>query len=217
MNKWVIIFFIVAFNIIPIFGVIFYKWQPFDAFWFFWVETLIMAFFNCIRIIFSQNQTANNIYSNHPFQLNIIKGLKYLLIRFGIFLFYALFIIVFIGFLANNSENKMTVLTTLFFQNKFFNLGLVLSVISQSYYLIFYFFRTGTYVTARPDAYTALFDSRQLIMHLAVVLGTFGSIFLIKNTSFGNLSAVFIISLLCLGKCVAEIYTYKAAAEISYV
>ncbi len=217
MNKWVIIFFIVAFNMMPILGVIFYNWQPFDAFWFFWVETLIMAFFNCIRIIFSQHQDSVETFNNKPFQFNIVKGLKYLLIRFGIFLFYSLFIIIFIGFLANNSENKMSVLTTLVFQNKFFNLGLLISLISQCYYLIFYFFRNGAFVTANPNNYSSLFDSRQLIIHVAIVLGTFGSIFLIRNTAYGNYSAVFIISLLCIGKCVAEIYTYKATAEISYV
>lgn len=214
MNKWVIVFFIVAFNIIPIFGVLFYNWQPFEAFWFFWVETLIMAFFNCLRIIFSQNQSAMDAFSNQPLQLHFMKGIKYLLIRFGIFLFYAIFIIVFIGFLANNSDDKMTVLTTLVFRNQFFNLGLLISIVSQIYYLIFYFFRSGAYITSNPNNYTALFDTRQLIIHVAVVLGTFGSLFLIKNTAFGDYSGVFVISLLCIGKCVAELYYYKGAAVI---
>lgn len=213
MNKGVIVFFIIAFNIVPIVGVLFYNWQPFDAFWFFWLETLIMAFFNCLRIIFSQQRDAENLVPQ-ALSFNVGKGLKYLLIRIGIFLFYSLFIIVFIGFIANNSDNKGSVLNTLAFQNSFFNMGLLLSIISQSYYLIFYFFRNGTFLTAKPDSYAALFDIRQIVMHLAIVLGTFGSIFLIKYTSFGRFSGAFIISLLCICKCVAEIYNYKGTATV---
>ncbi|MCY7293652.1 MAG: DUF6498-containing protein [Ferruginibacter sp.] len=214
MKKPVVIFFIVAFNLVPIFGVVFYNWQPFEAFWFFWVETLIMAFFNGIRIVFSQNQQPATAHTGAPLVYHINKGVKYLLKRIGIFLFYSIFIIAFIGFVANNNADKGTVFTTLLFQNRFFNLSLLISIFSQGYYLIFYFFRNGAFFTARPDSYAALFDSRQLVMHFAVVLGAFGSIFLLKNTSFGNYSSAFIISLLCVCKCVAELFNYKTAAAI---
>jgi Family of unknown function (DUF6498) len=212
MNKPVAIFFIIAFNLVPIFGVAFYNWQPFEAFWFFWVETLIMAFFNAIRIVFSQGQNAAAVNTQQPLVYHAGKGIKYLFIRIGIFLFYSLFIIVFIGFVANNSTDKSTVLKTLLFQNKFFNLGLLISIFSQGYYLVFYFFRNGAFFTARPDSYAALFDSRQLVIHVAVVLGAFGGMFLAKNTSFGNYSSIFIISLLCICKCIAELLSYKSDA-----
>ena len=214
MKKPVVIFFIVAFNLVPIFGVVFYNWQPFEAFWFFWVETLIMALFNSIRIVFSQNQQPATVNTNAPLVYNINKGIKYLLKRICIFLFYSIFIIAFIGFVANNNADKGTVFTTLFFQNRFFNLSLLISIFSQSCYLIVYFFRNGAYFTTRPDSYAALFDSRQLVMHFAIVLGAFGSMFLLKNTSFGNYNNAFIISLLCVCKCLAELFNYKTAAAI---
>ena len=214
MKKPVVIFFIVAFNLVPVFGVVFYNWQPFEAFWFFWVETLIMALFNSIRIVFSQNQQAATVNTGAPLVYNINKGIKYLLKRICIFLFYSIFIIAFIGFVANNNADKGTVLTTLFFQNRFFNLSLLISIFSQACYLIFYFFRNGAFFTTRPDSYAALFDSRQLVMHFAIVLGALGSMFLLKNTSFGNYSNAFIISLLCVCKCVAELFNYKTAAAI---
>lgn len=209
MNKPVVIFFIVAFNLVPIFGVVFYNWQPFEAFWFFWLETLIMAFFNCIRIVFSQNQQPATVNTGSPLVYHISKGTRYLLIRIGIFLFYSIFIIAFVGFIANPNGDKGTVLSTLFFQNRFFNLSLLISIFSQSYYLIFYFFRNRAFVTSQPDSYTALFDSRQLVIHIAIVLGAFGSMYLVKNTSFGNYSSAFIISLLCICKCATEIFSYK--------
>ena len=214
MKKDVVIFFIVAFNLVPVVGVLFYNWQPFEAFWFFWVETLIMAFFNCIRIVFSQNQQPETVNTNSPLVYHFTQGIKYLLMRIGIFIFYSIFIITFIGFVANNNPDKLSVLTTLFFQNRFFNLSLLISIVSQGYYLIFYFFRNGTFFTASPNSYAALFDSRQLIIHIAIVLGVFGSVFLAKYTSFGNYGNTFIISLLCVCKCIAELFNYKAVAAI---
>ena len=207
MNKPVIFFFIIAFNLVPVFGVFFYNWQPFEAFWFFWVETLIVAVFNCIRIVFSQSRQQPPVNASQPLTYNINKGIKYLLIRIGIFLFYSVFIIVFIGFVANTHADKGNVLGTLLFQNRFFNLSLLISFVSQGYYLVFYFFRNGAYITALPDSYTALFDSRQLVIHIAVVLGALGGVFLVKNTTYGNYSSIFIISLLCICKCAAELFS----------
>ncbi|HSN61696.1 MAG TPA: DUF6498-containing protein [Ferruginibacter sp.] len=214
MKKNVVFFFIIAFNLVPVFGVFYYNWQPFEAFWFFWVETLIVAFFNFIRIVFSQGRQQAEVKSIQPLAYNFNKGIQYLLMRIGIFLFYSIFIIVFIGFVANKHADKYNVLTTLLFQNKFFNLSLLISIASQGYYLVFYFFRSGAYITARPDSYAAIFDSRQLVIHIAVVLGALGSIFLVKNTAYGNYSSTFIISLLCICKCAAELFNYESGAEI---
>jgi hypothetical protein len=205
MNKNIAVLFIIAFNVVPVFGVAFYNWQPFEAFWFFWVETLIMALFNTIRIIFSQDQPPENINTNQHLVYHFNKGIKYLFIRIAIFLFYAIFIIVFIGFVANVNKDKGVVLTTILFKNKLFNLGLLISIFSQGYYLIIAFFRNGAFFTASPDSYAAIFDGRQLVIHVAIVLGAFGSIFLVKNTSLGNYSGIFIISLLCICKCIFDV------------
>ncbi|MBK8521071.1 MAG: DUF6498-containing protein [Ferruginibacter sp.] len=214
MNKSVVICFIIAFNLVPVLGVLYYDWQPFEAFWFFWVETLIVAVFNCIRIVFSQSRQPDSVNNAQPLSYHIRKGFKYLLIRMGIFLFYSIFIIVFIGFIANNNADVGNVLSTVLFQNSFFNLSLLISFASQLYYLVFYFFRSGVFITSRPESYAAVFDSRQLIIHIAVVLGALGGIFLAENTAYGEYSSTFIISLLCICKCAAELYNYKAAPEV---
>lgn len=214
MNKSVIIFFIIAFNLVPVLGVFYYDWQPFEAFWFFWVETLIVAVFNCIRIVFSQGRQPDEANNTLPLFYNINKGFNYLLIRIGIFLFYSVFIIVFIGFIANKHADVGNVLSTLLFQNSFFNLSLLISFASQLYYLVFYFFKSGAFLTSRPESYAAIFDSRQLVIHIAVVLGAMGGILLAKNRTYGDYSSTFIISLLCICKCAAELYNYKSAAEV---
>lgn len=212
MKKPLSYFFILAINIVPVFGVLFYDWQPFQAFWVFWLETLIMAVFNMVRIVFSQNQLEGN--GGLPRQYNIGKGFKYFMIRLFIFFFYSIFIIGFIGFVANTHGNKKELLATLLFQNRVFNLSLLISIFSQGYYLVFYFFRNRVYLTANPEQYAALFDGRQLVIHVAVVVGAVGSIYLNKNTSFGSYANTFIISLLCICKCIVELFNYNPAPAV---
>ncbi|NOT91044.1 DUF6498-containing protein [Ferruginibacter sp.] len=218
MNKGINLALIIIFNLVPIFGVAFYNWQPFEAFWFFWVETLVIAIFNTIRIVFSQGQPATAVNTQRPLVYHINKGIKYLFIRIAIFFFYAIFIIVFVGFVANTSKDKGTVLGTILLQNQFFNVGLLISFSSQCYYLITGFLKNGSYLTASPDEYAAIFDGRQLVIHVAIVLGALGSMFLTKQTALGNYGNIFIISLLCICKCFFDIADsnttgYKTAAE----
>jgi Family of unknown function (DUF6498) len=205
MNRSITLALIVVFNAVPIFGVALYNWQPFEAFWFFWVETLIIAVFNTIRIVFAQGQPANDIKDSPALVYHISKGIKYLLIRIAIFLFYSIFIIVFIGFIANSSKDKGMVLSTILFQNKFFNAGLLISIGSQCYYLITSYFQNRAFMTTTPDNYAAIFDGRQLVIHVAIVLGAVGNMLLLKHTSLGHWGATFIISLLCICKAVLDI------------
>jgi len=211
MDKKTSILLIVVFNLIPIIGVAAFNWQPFEAFWFFWVETIVIAVFNTIRIIFSQGQTASTVNTNRPLVYHLKKGITYLIIRIAIFLFYAIFIITFIGFVANVNKDKEAVISILLFQDKLFNTGLLISIFTGLYYLIMGFFRTGAFYTSSPDSFTALFDGRQLVIHVAIVVGAMGSIFLARNTSFGNYGNIFIISLLCICKCMFDIFNLPAA------
>jgi Family of unknown function (DUF6498) len=218
MDKSINLALIIIFNVVPIFGVAFYNWQPFEAFWFFWVETLVIAVFNTIRIVFSQAQPATEINTKRPLVYHLNKGIKYLLIRTAIFFFYAIFIIVFVGFVANTNKDKGTVLGTILLQNQFFNVGLLISFGSQCYYLITGFFKNESYFTASPNEYTAIFDGRQLVIHVAIVLGALGSMFLTKQTALGSYGNIFIISLLCICKCFFDILdsnttSYKTASE----
>ena len=196
---------------IPIIGVASFNWQPFEAFWFFWVETLIMTLFYTIQIVYSQGQLPDNVNTSKPLVYHLNRGIKYLLIRIAVFLFYAIFIIAFIGFVANVNKDKVAIISTLLFQNKLFNAGLLISIFSQGYYLLTGFFRNGAFYTSTPDSFTALFDGRQLVIHVAIILGALGGIFLAKNTSFGNYSNIIIISLLCICKCIFDIFNIRTA------
>ncbi|RYY71448.1 MAG: hypothetical protein EOO13_03055 [Chitinophagaceae bacterium] len=196
---------IILFNIIPIVGVAWYDWAPFQMFWLFWMETLIIAFFNCIRILFSQGLAAQSSSTGLPLRLNYGKALSYLVIRIFIFLFYSLFIIVFIGVMGHSGKNSLGSLSVIYFGNRLFNIALLLTVVTQSFYLVKYFFMNSAYYWSSPHQYSSLFDGRQIVIHIAVVLGGVGMSFLFKDGN-SNWGAIWIISVFCVLKCVFELY-----------
>lgn len=204
---------VVFFNILPIIGVAFYNWLPFEMFWLFWVETLIIAAFNSIRVFYSQGH-AFETFQDGPLQFNGGKAFRYLLGRTLVFLFYSLFIIIFIGFLASPKKDSMHVLKTLAFANQFFNLALILCICSQAYYLIRYFFMNRAYYYSSADSFPILFDGRQIVIHIAVVVGAVGSTFLFKDNNNAQYASIWVIATLCLAKCVYELYAQNVFQKV---
>lgn len=195
----------IVFNLVPIIGVAYYDWAPFEMFWLFWMETLIIAFFNTIRILFSQGYEAGQP-AGSSLQLNYIAAIKYLVLRIVIFLFYAIFIIVFIGILGSSDSNGIRALGAIAFQNKLFNLALLIIFCSQSYYITRYFFMNRAYYYSRPSEYAGIFDGRQIVIHVAVVVGAVGATFLFKKESSSQWAAIWTISIFCLLKCILDLY-----------
>lgn len=194
---------ILLFNIIPIFGVAFYNWSPFEVFWLFWMETLIIAVFNTIRVLYSQGWHPDEPVASSNLKLHIGPAISYLLLRIVIFLFYSVFIITFIGVMANPTGDGVRSLSVIVFANKLFNLALLITIVSQAFYLIRYFFMNGAYRFSKRSDYTAIFDARQIVIHIAVVLGAVGSSFLFKD---GNPnSAIWLIVVFCVVKTVVEL------------
>jgi len=204
---------IILFNLVPIIGVYFYDWVPFDMFWLFWVETLVLAFFNVVRVLYSQGYPAGTQPRAVPLQYHVGPAFKYLLGRIFIFWFYALFIIVFIGILGGPKTDKVGIFKTIFLQNPLFNLALLLSVASQAFYLIKYYFMNGRYYYSSTNDYPIIFDGRQIVIHVAVVLGAVGSTFLFGKTPTGGYAEVWVIGVLCVAKCIFELLTTHPERE----
>ena len=138
---------------------------------------------------------------------------KFLLGRIGIFLFYSIFIVVFIGFLNGRKGDSVHVVQTIFFGNRLFNWALLLGVSSQAFYLIKYFFMNGQYYYAKVSDYAVVFDGRQLVIHIAVVLGAVGSSFLFKDNDLKGYSAIWIIAIFCVVKSVFELLTLNSSSK----
>lgn len=211
---------ILAFNIIPVVGVAYYDWSPFEMFWLFWMETLIIAVFNTIRILFSQARTSDNV-QNTSLQIKFSPAIKYLVIRVCVFLFYSLFIIVFIGFKFGAEKDPVQMIKTIAFQNILFNLALLISIGTNAIYLIKNFFVNKAYLYSSPADYQGIFDGRQIVIHIAVVIGAVGATFLFEKSNNPQYASVWIISIFCLVKCVFEVLLYKrsnvaATPEVRY-
>lgn len=194
----------IIFNLIPILGVAFFDWAPFEMFWLFWMETLIIAFFNTIRVLYSQGKPAGH-FRNEPLTLNFKSAIGYLLLRIIIFLFYAIFIIVFIGILGSSGSNGVKALGAIAFLNKLFNLALLLMFVSQAYYITRYFFMNREYYYSKASDYASIFDGRQIVIHIAVVLGAVGGTFLFREKD-SYAAAVWTISVFCILKCILDLY-----------
>lgn len=187
-------------------GVAYYDWLPFDMFWLFWMETLVLSVFNAIKVLYSQGQPEWAEPGKAPMVYNAGAAFKFMLGRIGIFLFYSLFIIVFIGFLNTRKGDSVHVVQTIWFGNRLFNWALLLGVASQVFYLIKYFFMNGRYYYSAVSDYAILFDGRQLVIHIAVVLGAVGSSFLFKDTATQGYAAIWIIGIFCVAKTVLELF-----------
>ena len=64
----------------------------------------------------------------------------------------------------------------------------------------------GAYFYSKPSGYPAIFDGRQIVMHVAVVVGAVGAIFLFKNVQNDSYASVWIIAVFCVIKCIFELY-----------
>jgi hypothetical protein len=206
---------VLVFNIIPVAGVAFYNWSPFEMFWLFWMETLIISVFNAIRVLFSQGIQEGAEIGNNSIKLHLLSSFKFLLIRIFIFLFYALFIIVFIGFMSNKEEDTVHMARTLAFQNLLFNMALLISIASNAFYIIRYFFANGAYRYAQHSDYAEIFDGRQIVIHVAVVLGAVGSAFLFEKSGNAQYSSIWIIAIFCIAKCIFELYSIRVGERKS--
>jgi hypothetical protein len=202
------LFTILLFNIVPVLGVAFYGWSPFEMFWLFWMETLIISLFNTIRVAFSQEHEKGTVVEGVPIRFRFLPAFKFLLLRIFIFLFYSVFIVVFIGFIANEKD-PVQMVRTLVFQNLLFNLALLLSICTNAYYISRYFFANGAYQYSKPGDYPGILDSRQLIIHIAVIGGAVGATFLFDKAENTQYASVWVIGIFCLVKCLFEIALYK--------
>ncbi len=196
---------IIVFNMIPILGVAFYDWSPFEMFWLFWMETLIISIFNTVRVLFSQSRQPHENIEDNSISLNYFSSLKYLVLRIFVFLFYSLFIFVFIGLMASKDSEPLRMVKTLAFQNLLFNIALLSAIATNVYYLIRFFFINGAYRYSKPSDYSGIFDGRQIVIHIAVVLGAVGSAFLFKKSGNAQYASVWIISVFCITKCIFEL------------
>ncbi len=215
---------------LPIWGVWQWNWTPFMVFYLFWIETLIISFFNALKIIFCRGDEYENRLemSTHKYALfhvkfasHIRKALAYLLVRIGIFFFYLIFIVTFIGFMMSANSDHYEIMETLLFFNRSFNYALLGFILNLGIHFVLNFILNEEYKQTHPSDFAAIFDGRQIIIHVAVVIGGvfggfFGDVFSqsSQNHHLNQMTIyLFVISVFCIVKTLFEVFKFKGVTQ----
>lgn len=220
-------FFILLLNLVPIWGVLHWGWTPFYVFYLFWLETLIVSIFNAVKIVGCRGDEYEQKlhFSNHKFASlhvnylsHIGKACRYLLVRIFIFFFYLLFIVVFIGFFANKQVGgrSLDIMQVILFRHEAFNYTLLAFAINQLMQFIFDFYANGNYKRTHASDFASIFDGRQLVIHVAVVLagiiGAQGKIFNTKlEPSYVN---IVMVTIFCIVKSIYEVFKFSQEKKV---
>ncbi len=165
--------FTIAINLLPIWGVWQWNWSPFTVFYLYWIETLIIAVFNALKILFSRGDDPMI-----PSLSLAKKAITYLSIRTLIFFFYLIFLVPILGFALSGKAGEQAVKDILFFLNTTFNFALLGFVLNQAIQFLLNFVLNEEYKKSRASDYAPIFDNRQIIIHLAVIITAFIIVYL---------------------------------------
>ncbi len=219
-------FTIIIANIIPIFGIIYWGWTPFYVFWLFWLETLIVSVFNAVKIIMCRGDEMDEKLQKGNLQFSKIhvnqlshwrKAFSYLLIRIFIFAFYSLFIIVFLGFMGNSPENSVKNAQVLAFANTTFNYALLAFFCNQLVQFFAEFILNENYKKTHPSDFSSIFDGRQMVLHIAIVLGVMISQFIVKADTQNTTSMVIVVVVFAIIKTLYDIWAYRGIKNLFVV
>jgi hypothetical protein len=170
-NKRVMLPLIIFSNLFPLYGVLMYNWTIFSVVYIYWIELLIITFFQFLKIIVAQGEP------RWSFSVNLFIGIKFLLLRAGLFFFYLLFIVVFLGFLASakddSGKSAMNMFDVVFFKGSFYRITLLSFTLYILVEFIVLYIINNDYKTSKPTDHNNFLDMHILVVHLVVVLGTF--------------------------------------------
>ncbi|MBC7426405.1 MAG: hypothetical protein H7321_07705 [Bacteroidia bacterium] len=171
-NKKTIGYFnIIILNLLPVLGVFYQGWTIFYIVYLFWFESLILSFFIFFKIIFANKDYQDELYKDQKTESKFTIGIRYLLIRIGVLVFYLIFILAFIAFAGNENGNSTgDVIELIAFMNPSFNIVALLFSISLLIDFVFNYIISGVSKKTDPHQYS-IFDSRTLILHIVIVLG----------------------------------------------
>lgn len=205
-------------NGLPVYGAAIGRLVFFQVIYLYWFESLLLIFFDCIRIGAAQGRQVrgsvfNKISAGGIRQDTALMGfgakcaliLRTIIVRVLLLLFYLLFIVLFIGFHVTDKGHDMDVLETMVFRNQFFNTAVIIFVISMLVQLIGGFFISGKYRTDSPRAYASFFDGRTIFMHVMIVSSVFIHKFFFEDKSFAATGEIVYVGIFMLVKTIIDV------------
>lgn len=201
---------IIALNLMPVIGYWFFGWSMFSIVYIFWVEAVIISFYYVIEKFLAKGREP--VLAQPNAITRCLGSLKILAFRWGIMLFYWIFILVFVALGQGKLQQHESIdnLKILFFKDSSFNVAVVVFALSGCLHLIQDFVLSGKYKSALFSEYSSVFDARTIIIHVVIVMGTFAYQFLLNYASVDHrlpgLGFVVILSIL---KFVADMFFSK--------
>ncbi|MFN8283729.1 MAG: DUF6498-containing protein [Chitinophagales bacterium] len=193
---------IILTNLFPLYGVIKYNWTIFSVVYIYWLEMLIVTGFLVLKIVFAQGDPQATVVNK------MVLAIKFLFMRCGIFLFYLLFIVVFLGFLVTGREHfrNTGIWQTLTLQDAFYKITLLNFILFNLVEFLMQFIASNNYRQAKPNDSFIIFDAHMLVVHLVVVLGSFLYKFVLENMQADHRTAMLAcVSLFVVIKIVVDI------------
>lgn len=211
--------FLMAGNLFPLIGVLFYGFGFFALFYLYWWETVIISIFQWLKMGRAELQSKPDpkfLVNNKPLsdaQVNSRRYMRrlYFFVRGGLLAFYLIFIIVFTGSsdAGNGGDMIDNFVLPLMLKVPWMQVSLLVFFISHAVeYRVWIYDKD--YKTTSLTSLGNPIDGRTIIMHIVIVLGTFLSAF-VTNSLFPENPRAGVIayaSLFVLLKILVDLYAY---------
>lgn len=212
-NKNVMLPLIIFSNLFPLYGVIHYNWTIFSVVYIYWLELLIISTFQLLKIMFAEGDEEATFFSK------LTIALRFFAFRTGIFFFYLLFIVVFLGFLISGKENSdgsgIQLFDVIFLKGNFYKITLLSFLVYNIVEFVVLFLLNGAYKNAKPEDNFIILEPHILVVHLVVVLGTFLYQGATENLHWNHKNAMIAtVSLFVVIKIIIDIYRQRLSADV---
>lgn len=212
-NKNVMLPLIIFSNLFPLYGVIHYNWTIFSVVYIYWLELLIISTFQLLKIMIAEGDVEATFFSK------LTIALRFFAFRTGIFFFYLLFIVVFLGFLIsakNNSDGSgIQLFDVIFLKGNFYRITLLSFLVYNIVEFVVLFLLNGAYKNAKPEDNFIILEPHILVVHLVVVLGTFLYQGATENLHWNHKNAMIAtVSLFVVIKIIIDIYRQRLSADV---
>lgn len=202
-------------NLLPLIAVLFYDVSFFALFYLYWWETVIISFFQFVKMGKAQKKSEpdpNFTINGKTLTFDQVNSKRYMrtsyaVIRFLMLLFYLIFIVIFVGVLSAIEEDPVAFARALMFIEPW----VVVSFLSflLTHLIQYIIWRNNKeYEQTSLRELGAVFDARVIVIHIVIVLGTFAAMFagdkIIPDTK--NAGSIAYVSLFVLLKIGVDIY-----------
>lgn len=213
---------IILSNLMPLIAVLFYDVSFFALFYLYWWETVIISVFQFIKMGKAQklsepdpNFSINDKTLTYE-QVNSKRYMRtsYVVIRFLMLVFYLFFIVIFVGVLSTMKENPTAFVRALLFTEPWVKVSFAGFFVTHLVEYIFWRSNKEYEQTSLRELGT-VFDTRVMVIHIVIVLGTFAAMFagdkLIPGTQ--NAGSVAYVCLFVLMKIAMDVYAHNKSTR----